>query len=128
MCKIQNENELNETIKCECFGLNSFEGEKCETKTVKMVFQESTVKTTSIIAIIILISFISLTILSDIHSSYFEKYKPKNKDNKKAISKRSNSSADQSITNDSETEEDEDEEEKPKDKYLSGKCLLQFKK
>ena len=47
---------------------------------------------------------------------------------KKAISKRSNSSADQSITNDSETEEDEDEEEKPKDKYLSGKCLLQFKK
>ena len=45
---------------------------------------------------------------------------------KKAISKRSNSSADQSITNDSETEEDE--EEKPKDKYLSGKCLLQFKK
>ena len=45
---------------------------------------------------------------------------------KKTISKRSNSSADQSITNDSETEEDE--EEKPKDKYLSGKCLLQFKK
>jgi len=45
---------------------------------------------------------------------------------KKPISVKSNSSTDKSITNDSETEEEEIE--KPKDKYLSGKCLLHFKK
>lgn len=44
---------------------------------------------------------------------------------KKTISIKSNSSTDKSITNDSDTEE---EIEKPKDKYLSGKCLLSFKK
>jgi superfamily II DNA or RNA helicase len=44
---------------------------------------------------------------------------------KKTISLKSNSSTDKSITNDSDTEE---EIEKPKDKYLSGKCLLTFKK
>jgi len=44
---------------------------------------------------------------------------------KKTISQKSNSSTDKSITNDSDTEE---EIEKPKDKYLSGKCLLTFKK
>ena len=46
------------------------------------------------------------------------------KNSKKQISIKSNSSTDKSITNDSDTEEDE----KPKDKYLSGQCLLQFKK
>jgi superfamily II DNA or RNA helicase len=44
---------------------------------------------------------------------------------KKTISIKSNSSTDKSITNDSDTEE---EIEKPKDKYLTGKCLLSFKK
>jgi superfamily II DNA or RNA helicase len=44
---------------------------------------------------------------------------------KKTISLKSNSSIDKSITNDSDTEE---EIEKPKDKYLTGKCLLSFKK
>ena len=48
---------------------------------------------------------------------------------KKSISERSNSSTDKSITNDSDVEEDEEEiQDKPKDKYLTGKCLLQFKK
>jgi hypothetical protein len=45
---------------------------------------------------------------------------------KKAISIKSNSSSDKSITNDTDTEEDE--EPASKDKYLSGKCFLQFKK
>jgi len=48
---------------------------------------------------------------------------------KKPVSEKSNSSSDKSITNDTDTEEDEIlEEQKPKDKYLSGKCFLQFKK
>jgi superfamily II DNA or RNA helicase len=45
---------------------------------------------------------------------------------KKTISIKSSSSRDKSITNDSDTEEEEIEQ--PKDKYLSGKCLLTFKK
>ena len=52
-----------------------------------------------------------------------------NKTNKKNKSIKSNSSSDKSITNDSDSEEDDIiEESKPKDKYLSGKCLLKFKK
>jgi superfamily II DNA or RNA helicase len=48
---------------------------------------------------------------------------------KKSISIKSNSSSDRSITNDSESEEEEIiEETKPKDKYLTGQCLLKFKK
>jgi len=43
---------------------------------------------------------------------------------KKTTSMKSNSSTDKSITNDSDSEEDE----QSKDKYLSGKCLLTFKK
>jgi len=53
------------------------------------------------------------------------------KKKKKPISEKSNSSTDRSITNDSDEEDDDEEEvleEKPKDKYLTGKCLLQFKK
>jgi superfamily II DNA or RNA helicase len=62
-------------------------------------------------------------------------YEPKIEDNnklctiksssKKNISVKSNSSTDKSITSDS---EDENEDTGPKDKYLSGKCLLTFKK
>jgi superfamily II DNA or RNA helicase len=48
---------------------------------------------------------------------------------RKSNSIKSNSSSDKSITNDSNSEEDDIiEESKPKDKYLSGKCLLTFKK
>jgi superfamily II DNA or RNA helicase len=49
---------------------------------------------------------------------------------KKPNSIKSNSSSDKSITCDSDIEEDDEIEleEKPKDKYLSGKCLLTFKK
>jgi superfamily II DNA or RNA helicase len=45
--------------------------------------------------------------------------------NKKNSSVKSNTSSDKSITSDS---EDENEDAGPKDKYLSGKCLLQLKK
>ena len=48
--------------------------------------------------------------------------------NKKNSSVKSNTSSDKSITNDSDSEEDENEDTKPKDKYLTGKCLLTFKK
>jgi superfamily II DNA or RNA helicase len=52
-----------------------------------------------------------------------------NKTDKKNKSIKSNSSSDKSITNDSESEEDDIiEESKPKDKYLTGQCLLKFKK
>jgi superfamily II DNA or RNA helicase len=51
-----------------------------------------------------------------------------NQTNKKNISVKSNSSTDKSITNDSESEDDIIEESKPKDKYLTGQCLLKFKK
>jgi superfamily II DNA or RNA helicase len=46
-------------------------------------------------------------------------------------SAKSSSSSDKSITNDSDEDDDNDEiveESKPKDKYLTGKCLLTFKK
>jgi superfamily II DNA or RNA helicase len=48
----------------------------------------------------------------------------------KSISERSNSSTDKSIADDSDEEDETEEanEEKPKDKYLTGKCLLVFKK
>jgi len=46
------------------------------------------------------------------------------KNDKKNISVKSNSSSDKSIANDS----DEEEPEKPKDKYLAGVCFLKFKK
>jgi superfamily II DNA or RNA helicase len=73
-------------------------------------------------------------------------YEPKNENsnklctakysNKTKSSIKSNSSTDKSITNDSDSEEDEnnnsdveeDENNGPKDKYLTGKCLLKFKK
>ncbi len=58
-----------------CFFVH--EGEKCEIKSTKMIVRESTVKTTSIIAIVILIGLFSLAILSDIHSFYIKKHKPK---------------------------------------------------
>ena len=49
---------------------------------------------------------------------------------KKSISIKSNSSTDKSITNDTDTEEEEiiEDSQKIKDKYLSGVCLLKFKK
>jgi len=58
-------------------------------------------------------------------------YQPKNiVENKLCVAKKnfsikSNSSTDKSIANDTDSEEDED---RPKDKYLSGKCLLTFNK
>ena len=50
------------------------------------------------------------------------------KNNKKNISVKSNSSSDKSIANDSDDEEEVVVEEGPKDKYAPGVCLLKFKK
>jgi hypothetical protein len=49
---------------------------------------------------------------------------------KKTTSKKSNSSSDRSITNDSDSEEEPEvvENDLPKDKYACGVCLLKFKK
>ena len=49
------------------------------------------------------------------------------KNNKKNISVKSNSSSDKSIANDSDDEEEVVVEEGPKDKYAPGVCLLKFK-
>jgi superfamily II DNA or RNA helicase len=53
--------------------------------------------------------------------------KKERKVSKKAVSKRSNSSSDRSIIDDSD-ESDTEEPEKPKDKYACGVCLLSMKK
>ena len=51
LCKV-----INETIiKCECFGIDAFEGEKCEKKTNKLIVIETTIKTSYIISIMIII-------------------------------------------------------------------------
>jgi superfamily II DNA or RNA helicase len=52
----------------------------------------------------------------------------KNKNTKKNISEKSNSSTDKSITNDSDEDDDEVSKKSKKDKYLCGKCLLTIKK
>ena len=50
------------------------------------------------------------------------------KNDKKNISVKSNSSSDKSITSDSDDDFEEEVEEGPKDKYLTGVCFLKFKK
>ena len=69
VCKIiQIDKEtLNETINCECFGQNDFEGEKCQTKSAKMILKETTIKATAWIAISCVILFYSLIFLMDLH-------------------------------------------------------------
>jgi superfamily II DNA or RNA helicase len=47
--------------------------------------------------------------------------------NKKTVSAKSNSSSDKSIANDTDSENDDIEDKNPKDKYLCGKCFLNFK-
>ena len=75
VCKILNENEMNETIKCECFGKDQYEGDKCEIKTTSLVVRQTTVKSTYIIAIMILICLYGLMILSDVHNLFFKSKK-----------------------------------------------------
>ena len=76
VCKlIGNELFMNETTKCECFGQGEFEGEKCKTKTQKMVARETKIKFTYIIAIVILISLYLLIISSDLHNIFIIKIK-----------------------------------------------------
>jgi superfamily II DNA or RNA helicase len=52
----------------------------------------------------------------------------KNKNTKKNISEKSDSSTDKSVTNDSDEDDDEVSKISKKDKYLCGKCLLTIKK
>jgi superfamily II DNA or RNA helicase len=54
--------------------------------------------------------------------------KPDRKGSKNGLSKKSNSSSDRSITNDSSDSEEELESDKPKDKFACGVCLLSMKK
>ena len=63
-----NENDLNETIKCECFGIGMFQGQKCETKSIKYKRFQVTVKSTAYMAIIILVTLCLLVVLSDLHN------------------------------------------------------------
>jgi hypothetical protein len=83
ICKVIDNGSLNETIKCECFGINSFEGEKCEKKSLKMVVHETTVKTTTYIAIIAVICFYSLIAAMDFHKYFWKVNAPSKRKNLK---------------------------------------------
>jgi hypothetical protein len=71
ICKVISNKQTNsETIECKCFGIGQFEGKSCETKTVQAIIRIITVKTTYIIAIIVIISLYLLIILSDIFNFF----------------------------------------------------------
>ena len=74
---------LNETTKCECFGINAFEGDKCEIKSAKTVQRENTIKATVLIAILSVILFYSLIFSMDLHKFLTKKSAPINNKNKK---------------------------------------------
>ena len=80
---------INETTKCECFGLNSFLGDKCELKSISMKIIETTNKTTTSVAIIIIVSLYCLTFLMDVHN-YFIMKPTKNNKSKRRLSSNSN--------------------------------------
>ena len=61
LCKV-----TNQTKRCECFGLQMFEGEKCERLTNKMIEIQTKIKTTVIISIIILSLLYLIVIFSDL--------------------------------------------------------------
>ena len=84
---VQNENELNETIRCECFGFGLYEGEKCQTKSTKLIVIQTTIKTTSYIAIMSIILFYLMVFLSDIHNVLTKSNK--NKSSSKQIKRKS---------------------------------------
>ena len=88
ICKViqTGQDGLNETIKCECFGLNDFEGEKCETKSTKRKTIETTIKTTAWIAISSVILFYSFIFVMDFHK--FLTRKEKNVVSNKTTSKK----------------------------------------
>ncbi len=68
-------NEANNSISCMCYGTDSFTGLKCETKTSKQIMHETTVKITTIVAIISVILFYAFVLLMDYHT-YFVLKKP----------------------------------------------------
>lgn len=80
VCKIINEYTRNETTKCECFGIDAFEGEKCQIKTINMIVRETKIKGTYYVAIIALILLYSLFISSDLHTFFIFKLSKKNRD------------------------------------------------
>jgi hypothetical protein len=67
LCKLINENELNETTKCECFGKGWYEGEKCEITTLKQKIIKVSIKTTVYVAVGVVIIFFALIISMDLH-------------------------------------------------------------
>ena len=87
ICKVENENQLNETIKCKCFGIEMYEGDKCQKKSPKLVIIQTTVKSSTYIAVAILCCLFLLIILSDIHSFITKTDVMKNDNRKKIIRK-----------------------------------------
>ncbi len=88
LCIIQNENHVNETIACKCFGIGLYEGKYCEHETTKLVVIQVVKKTTSYIAIIVIITFYCLIFSSDLVNYFMKKkaktfLKPKNQPDKK---------------------------------------------
>jgi hypothetical protein len=81
ICKVVQSdiNSFNETTKCECFGLNSFDGEKCEKKSTSRIIKEISLKTTTYVAIAVIISLYMLIFLMDFHKYHLMKktIKPK---------------------------------------------------
>ena len=57
ICQVisNNQSKYGESIECKCFGIGQYEGKSCETKTVQAIIRQTTVKTTYIIAIVILV-------------------------------------------------------------------------
>ncbi len=76
--------EENFVPKCKCFSMIS--GEKCEIKSEERKVIETTIKATSIIAIVILIATYAIFVLNDV----FNKFYWKKFNNKKNKSKRAN--------------------------------------
>ena len=68
LCKIINENQQNETIKCECFGFGLYEGEKCQIKSSKLKVIQTIIKSTTYIAVLIIIIFYLLIFMLDVHT------------------------------------------------------------
>jgi hypothetical protein len=81
-------NQENNTIYCQCFGIGFFEGDHCETKTSKQIIDENTVKTSTIVAILVLISLAILIVYFDIHKYCLCRHdKLKRLDRKKQLEK-----------------------------------------
>ena len=67
LCKIMK----NETIKCQCYGIEMFEGERCEIKMTKLILVQTVAKSSYYISIITLSLLYILVILIDLDKLLF---------------------------------------------------------